>query len=133
MIKFRYHSSRLFNVLTVILLAGLCLLLNELTRIDFQRIELPKNKPEFSATDFQANLFSPQGDLLYRVNAATGKQFPDSTKIAMQQVDVQAFGESNSQMHEQITSSDGWLDTKSTLGFLGENVIMTLNESDPKT
>lgn len=132
MFRLKYQSSRLFNILTAILLSGLCLLLNELTKIDFHRLELPKDKPEFATTGIEANLFNPQGVLLYRVSAATGKQFPDSNKIVMSDIVMQGFGESDTLLHEQITSEDGWLDTKTSIGFLGESVIMTMTNPNPK-
>ena len=61
MFRLKYQSSRLFNILTAIILSALCVLFNALTKIDFHKLELPKNKPEYSATNFQANLYTPQG------------------------------------------------------------------------
>lgn len=132
MFHIKHHSSRLFNILTIIILAGLCMLLGELTKIDFHKMELPKNKPEFAATGFEASLYSPQGALLYRVNAAAGNQFPDSNRILMKSIILQSYSESDTSLREQITSNDGWLDTKSSLGFLGESVVLTLSNPDPK-
>lgn len=132
MFHLKQHSSRLFNILTIIILSGLCLLLGELTKINFHKMELPKNKPEFTATGFVASLYSPQGALLYRVNAATGNQFPDSNRILMKTIVLRSYSESDSSLREEITSKDGWIDTKSSLGFLGESVVLTLSNSDPR-
>ena len=131
MFRLKYQSSRLFNILTVIILSALCVLLNVLTRIDFHKLELPKNKPEYSATDFQANLYTPQGVLIYQVSAESGIQFPDSNRIVMQNLTLQTFNESTTQIAQQLTSKDGWLDNQTLLGFLGESVIITFFESVP--
>ncbi|TXI98734.1 MAG: LPS export ABC transporter periplasmic protein LptC [Neisseriales bacterium] len=131
MFRLKYQSSRLFNILTVIILSALCVLLNVLTRIDFHKLELPKNKPEYSATDFQANLYTPQGVLIYQVSAESGIQFPDSNRIVMQDLTLQTFNESTTQIAQQLTSKDGWLDNQTLLGFLGESVIITFFESVP--
>ena len=113
MFKLKYQSSRLFNALTVIILSGLCVLLNSLTRIDFHKLELPKNKPEYSATNFQANLYTPKGILVYQVSAESGTQFPNSNRIMMTDLILQAFNESTTQIAQQLTSKDGWLDNQS--------------------
>ena len=81
MLKLKHHSSRLFNVLTIVILTVLCLLLGHLTKINFHRLELPKDKPEFSSTGVIATLFSPTGALLYKVAAESGFEYPDNTKI----------------------------------------------------
>lgn len=132
MFHIKHHSSRLFNILTIVILAGLCMLLGELTKIDFHKMELPKNKPEFAATGFEASMYNPQGALMYRFDAATGNQFPDSSRILMKTIVVQGYSESDASLREQVTSNDGWLDTKSSLGFLGESVVLTLSNPDPK-
>lgn len=131
MFRLKYQSSRLFNILTAIILSALCVLLNALTKIDFHKLELPKNKPEYSATNFQANLYTPQGVLIYQVSAESGIQFSDSSRIMMQGLTLQAFSESTTQIAQQLTSKDGWLDNQTLLGFLGESVIITFFESVP--
>jgi LPS export ABC transporter protein LptC len=131
MFRLKYQSSRLFNVLTVIILSALCVLLNALTKIDFHKLELPKDKPEYSATNFQANLYTPKGVLIYQVSAESGTQFPDSNRIVMQNLTLQTFNESTTKIAQQLTSKDGWLDNQTLLGFLGESVIITFFESVP--
>lgn len=131
MFKFKYQSSRLFNLMTVIILSLLCVLLNFLTRIDFHRLELPKNKPEFASGGIVANLFSRNGKLLYRAMAESGLQYPNNSKIYLTRLDMQAFSESTELLQEKLTSNDGWIDTSSSLGFLGESVLLTVTNVDP--
>lgn len=126
------HYPRLFNVLTVIILCGLCLLLNALTKINFHRLSLPKDKPEFAATGFQANLYAPNGSLLYQFNAESGKQFPNDNKIIMKNITIQAFNESTGEIKQQVTSNDGWLDPRLRKGFLGESIQLVITSKDPK-
>ncbi|MEN9946668.1 MAG: export transporter periplasmic protein LptC [Pseudomonadota bacterium] len=132
MFKLRYSPSRLFNFLTVIILSGLCVLLNSLTQINFQKFDLPKNKPEFSATGFKASLYSTQGNLLYALSAESGIEYPDSTKINLTKLKLQIFNQVNSQLEQQLTSDNGWVDSKTHLGFLGDNVVLTAIESRPQ-
>jgi len=132
MLKFKYQSSRLFNLMTVIILSLLCVLLNYLTRIDFHRLQLPKNKPEFASSGILANLFSKNGKLLYRAMAESGLQYPDSSKIFLSNLNMQAFSESTELLQEKLTSNDGWLDTANSLGFLGESVVLTVSNVDPQ-
>jgi LPS export ABC transporter protein LptC len=94
-------------------------------------LELPKNKPEFSATGFTAKLYNRQGTLIYSFYAESGNQFPDSNKIKMTKVILRTFAESTGLMQAQITSNDGWLDTKNSLAFLGESVVLLAPHSDP--
>lgn len=131
MFKFRYQSSKIFNVFTAVILVVLCLLLNKLTQINFRRIELPKNKPEFSATGINAHIYTPAGKLLYLLAAESGTQFPESQVIYLQQIKLQAFSESNNNLTEQLTSKNGWVNNQTQLGFLGESVMVILNNPDP--
>lgn len=131
MLKLKYQSSRIFNVITVIVLTGLCLLLDNLTKINFHKLMLPTDKPEFSATGIDANMYSPNGARLYRLLAESGTQFPDSSKISLQNLVMQTFSESTSALAQQLNSNDGWVDTKTTLGYLGESVVITSFDKDP--
>lgn len=131
MFKIKYQSSRLFNILTVVILAGLCVLLNNLTQIDFHRLELPKNKPEFSATGILINLYNSSGSLLYKVEAESGVQYPETNKILLSKLKLQAFNESTTTLQEKLTSDDGWIDHTTSLGFLGNNVVLTIVNPDP--
>ncbi len=131
MLKLKYQSSRIFNVITVIVLTGLCLLLDNLTKINFHKLMLPTDKPEFSATGIDANMYSPNGVRLYRLLAESGTQFPDSSKISLLHLIMQTFSESTGALAQQLNSNDGWVDTKTTLGYLGESVVITSFDKDP--
>ena len=132
MSKLKYQSSRLFNGLTVVILSLLCVLLNYLTRIDFHRLELPKNKPAYLATGIVANMYNSQGLLMYRMQAESARQFPDSSRISLNTVTMQVFSESDGLMLDQLTSNDGWLDNVSNRGFLGQNVVVSILNKDPQ-
>lgn len=131
MFNLRYQSSRLFNILTAVILCVLCVLLNVLTRINFHKLELPKDKPEFSATGIEASLYESSGLLLYDVVAESGIEFPDSDKISLKKITVNAYNESNSALNQKLTSDDGWIDTQSAQAFLGENVKIVSYNPDP--
>jgi LPS export ABC transporter protein LptC len=131
MLKLKYQASRIFNLLTVIILSSLCVLLNYLTTIDFHRLELPKDKPEFSATGLHGTLYSPQGIMLYQINAESGNQFPDNSRIKLYKLNLTAYSESNGNALETLTSNNGWVDPVTAHGFLGESVVITVFNQDP--
>lgn len=131
MFKLKYQSSRIFNVITVIVLTGLCLLLNSLTKINFHKLLLPTDKPEFSATGIDANMYASDGSRLYRLLAKNGSQFPESSKISLSYLTMQTFNESSGVLAQQLNSNDGWVDSKTTLGYLGESVVITSFDKDP--
>lgn len=132
MFGLKYQSSKLFNLITAIILSVLCLLLAELTKIDFHKMELPKDKPVFSATGISANLYESNGHLLYDVYAESGVQFPDSSVIELREITVKSYVESTGELSQQLTSNDGWIDTKTSKAFLGESVVITVMSKDPK-
>ncbi len=130
--KLKYQSSRLFNVFTLIILTALCFLLNSLTQIDFHHLELPKNKPEFLAKIFTANLYTPTGQRLYQVTAESGLQFPATNRIDLTKLKLQSFESATGALAQELTSNDGWLDPKTTLAFLGESVAITVMNKNPE-
>lgn len=128
----KYQASRLFNLLTVVILCLLCVLLNDLTKINFHRLDLPRDKPEFSATGMRGNLYAPNGTLLYQFSAESGNQFPNSSKITLLKLSFTAYSESNASTSQQLTSANGWFDTKTSQGFLGESVEIIIANSQPQ-
>lgn len=132
MFGLKYQSSKLFNLITAIILSVLCLLLEELTRINFHRMDLPKDKPVFSATGISASLYESNGHLLYNVYAESGNQFPDSSVIELHQITVKSYVESTGDLSQQLMSNDGWIDTKTSTAFLGESVEIMVMSKDPK-
>lgn len=127
----RYNSSRLFNLLTIIVLSCLCLLLNQLTQIDFNYINLAKNRPEFSATGVNIELFDPKGLQLYKVRAENGIQYPSSTKILLKKLQITEYNKSTGILNRTLFADDGWIDSKTEQGFLGENTKLVITDPDP--
>lgn len=128
---FQYQSSKIFNTITIAVLCFLCLLFKELTKINFHKLELPKNKPEFSTTGFSANLYGENGDLMYHVDAESGIEFPDSDQIHLNKIVMEAYSESTGVMAQKLTSNDGWLDHSKSIAFLGESVEIVNTNQDP--
>jgi LPS export ABC transporter protein LptC len=102
----------------------LCLLLAELTTINFHKLELPKDKPEFFATGITANIYESNGGTLYHVIAESAQQYPDSDKVIFSNLTFNAFDKTTKKLAQQLTSADGWVDTKNKNAFLGNNVKM---------
>lgn len=124
-------SSHLFNFFTGLVLAILCLLLNYLTHINFKKLSLPKDKPAFAATGINASLYESDGTMLYDFNAESGTQYPDSDVINLTNLTVKSFDKAKNTLTQQLTSNDGWVDTKTSQAFLGSNVVITIFNVDP--
>ncbi|MDD3266167.1 MAG: LPS export ABC transporter periplasmic protein LptC [Burkholderiales bacterium] len=124
-------SSHLFNFFTGLVLSILCLLLNYLTHIDFKKLSLPKDKPAFSATGINASLYESNGVMLYDFMAESGTEFPDSNVINLSYLTVKSFDKDKSNLTQQLTSNNGWVDTKTSQAFLGDNVVITIFNVDP--
>ncbi len=124
MINLRNHSSKVFNVVTAVILTGLCLLLAQLTQINFHKLELPKDKPEFFATGVSASIYESNGEVLYHVVAESAVQFPDDEKISFFNMVFNAYDKQTNKLAQQLFSKDGWIDTESKSAFLGRDVKM---------
>lgn len=124
MVNLRNHSSRVFNIITAVILTALCLLLAQLTKINFHKLELPKDKPEFSATGISASVYESNGDTLYYVVAESALQFPDDDKIHFSNLTFKAYDKTTNLLAQKLTSANGWIDTKNSTAFLADAVNM---------
>lgn len=117
----------------MIVLSAMCLLLNHLTQIDFKKLKLFKDKPEFTAQGFEVKIFQPTGGLLYRVTAESGMQYPDDDKIHLYNFDIHEYSKQVLDLETvHVEANDGWLNEKDQTYFLGQNINLTINNADPK-
>lgn len=127
----KFYSSRVFTLFAMIIMGVLCLLLDTLTRINFNKIELPKNSPEYNAKGVDGSVYSKSGKLLYNLTGDTAWQFPEDKKIYMQDLEIKLYNESNDEVRYDLTSDDGWVNHTEKFGFLGSNTQMIIQDKDP--
>lgn len=126
----KLYSSRTFQFFAIIIMGGLCLLLDTLTQINFDRIELPKNRPEYNGAGVHGRVFSKTGKLLYLITSKSAWQYPDNDKIYLQDLHLFMYSESSDVVKYELLSEDGWVDHNKKIGYLGESAHFILHESN---
>lgn len=127
----KLYSSRTFTLFATIIMGVLCLLLDTLTRINFNHIELPKDSPEYNAKGVNGSVYSKGGKLLYNLTSNTAWQFPTDKRIYMEKLNIKVYSESSDLIKYDLSSDDGWINHNSKLGFLGKNTHLVMYDSDP--
>lgn len=127
----KFYSSRAFTLFAMIIMGVLCLLLDTLTRINFNKIELPKNSPEYNARMVNGSVYNKAGKLLYNLTSNTAWQFPEDKRIYMQDLEIKLYNESNNEVKYDLTSDDGWVNHTEKLGFLGVNTVLVMEDKNP--
>lgn len=127
----KLYSSRAFTVFAIVIMGVLCLLLDVLTRINFNRIELPKNSPEYNAKGVDGRVFQKNGKLLYNLKSDFAWQFPEDKRIYMKTLNIKVYKESSDDVAYDLTSNDGWVDHVSKIGYLGESTVLVIMDKDP--
>lgn len=127
----KFYSSRAFTAFAMVIMGVLCLLLDTLTRINFNKIELPKNSPEYNATGVDGGVYNLNGKLSYNLKSDTAWQFPEDKRIYMKMLDIKVYQESNDNVKYDLTSNDGWVNHTDKLGYLGQNTKLVVMDNDP--
>ncbi|MFN8771262.1 MAG: LPS export ABC transporter periplasmic protein LptC [Neisseriaceae bacterium] len=129
----KFYSPRVFRFLTIVFMASLCLLFNQLTKINFIKIELPKDSPEYKANNAKGIIYNKTGGILYELDSQNVWQFPNNERVFMANLHAKVHSESEPNIIKyNLTANDGWLDYNKRLGFLGINSILTVYNPDPK-
>lgn len=126
----KFYSSRAFTAFAVIIMGVLCLLLDTLTRINFNKIELPKNSPEYNAAGVNGSVYNKNGKLLYNLKSKTAWQFPEDNRIYMKILDIKQYEESSDAVKYDLTSDDGWVNHRDKLGYLGKNTKLVVTDKN---
>jgi LPS export ABC transporter protein LptC len=126
----KYHSSKLFQFITLVVISSLCLLLDKLTKIHFSQANLPKNAPEYTAYGADGNVFNQSGKLLYRVVSDRAWKYPNDPKVYLQKVKIYFYAKKTDAIAYQISGDDGFIDEENKQGELGKNVVVTMNSDN---
>lgn len=114
-------------------MASLCLLFDSLTKINFIKIDLPKDRPEYNADNARGVVYGKKGNVLYELNSKNVWQFPKNDKVFMANLHAKVHSESEPNIVKyDLTANDGWIDYNKSLGFLGTNSVLTVYNPDPK-
>lgn len=128
---YKSNSSKFFQFLAILILSTLCLLLNQLTQINFRKIELPKNKPQYNAKGANGKVFDRSGKLLYSMKSATAWEYPSDDRIYLESLNLLVYNESSNAVKYDLTSDYGWINHITKIGFLGLNTHVIVENSDP--
>lgn len=108
------------------------MLLDTLTRIHFNKVDLPKNRPEYNAHGVDGLVFNKTGKRLYRLVSDEAWEYPSDERVFLKKLNLYVYSQSSDVVKYQINSDDGWVNHDTKLGLLGKNVVTTVNNSEPK-
>ncbi|TXH58668.1 MAG: LPS export ABC transporter periplasmic protein LptC [Bacteroidia bacterium] len=127
----RFYSPRYFRFFIVILLSLLCILLNSVTKINLYKMELPKDKPAYSAYGVVGSVYTKSGKLLYKLSSEEGWRYPDDERIYIKDYQGIIYDESSDLMKYQITGQDGWFNNNTHVAFLDKDIKVVVANKDP--
>ncbi len=122
----KFYSSRAFQFFAIVIISSLCVLLDILTKINFSKIELPKNRPEYNAQGVDGRVYNKSGKLVYKLTSNNAWEFPDDVRVFMQELELSVYEDKSDQVKYSVKSDDGWVNYNNLLGFLGKNVVITI-------
>jgi LPS export ABC transporter protein LptC len=131
----KFHSSKAFQFITLVVISSLCILLDTLTKIHFSQAKLPAHTPEYSATGIDGSVFNKSGRLMYHVDSDSAWQYPNDKKIYLKKIKILFYNKETGVLDYQISSDDGWVDESNKFGFLKTNVIAIISakKNEPVT
>lgn len=128
----KYYSSKTFQFFAIVIISALCLLLDTLTKINFNKIDLPKNHPQYNASGIDVSVYNKKGRLLYSLISDKGWEYPDDDKVFLRQLKLSMYSESSDVVKYTVTSDDGWVNRETKVGKLGANTVATMFDPDPQ-
>ena len=128
----KYYSSKVFQFCAIVIISTLCLVLDTLTRIHFNKVSLPRNRPEYKALGVNGSVFDKSGKLLYRLLSSEAWKYPDDERIFLKMPNIYFYSESSDIVKYHITGDDGWINHDSKIGELGKNVVAVISDPEPK-
>lgn len=111
-------------------MGSLCLLLDTLTQINFNRIILPKNRPEYNAKGVTGKLYAKTGKLKYTLTSDSAWQYPNNDKVYAQNLHLFMYKESSDAVKYELLSNDGWIDHNKNFAYLGAGAHFILHDPD---
>lgn len=125
----KFHSSKLFQFITLIVISGMCMLLDTLTKIHFISSTLPKSTPEYKAFGADGSVYSKTGKLLYRVTSDEAWKYPLDKKVYLKNITMYFYDKNTDIITYKVSADDGWVDQNNKLGLLGKNVVAVVTGS----
>jgi len=127
----KFYNSRTFQFFAIVIISSLCLLLDQLTRINFNKIELPKNRPEYKALGVDGKVFSRSGKLKYNLVSEEAWEYPADERIFLRKLQLYLYDKNSDLVQYEIDSNDAWINQNTKIGLLGESSVITVENSDP--
>jgi lipopolysaccharide export system protein LptC len=121
----------MFQFFAIVIISTLCLLLDTLTRINFNKIELPKDRPEYNAQGVDGRVYDKAGKLLYNLVSEEAWEYPNDVRIFLKTFQINMYHENSDLVKYHITSDNGWINHITKVGELGNNTVVTIPNSNP--
>lgn len=129
----KFYSPRLFRFFTISIIAILSLVLNKITMISIDKMELPKNKPEYNMSNPNITIYESKGYILYNISSETAWQYTNSESIFLQNINAIIYESNSKKVKYQLNSNLAWLNYGKQIAYLIESShlkILSNNESD---
>lgn len=124
------RSSRLFQYSTLIVLASLCWLLNQLTQFKIFPVKLAKNKPEYSALGANIKVYTPSGILKYQLRAESMVQYPNESRIYISNLNLILYQDGVDKY--TLSANNAWFNMMLKIAYLGKNTHLISTNKDPQ-
>lgn len=126
------HSPRLFRFFTISIIGVLSLLLNKITTISIENIQLPKNKPEYNIINPSINIYNNKGIMLYNINSKKAWQYPNSESMFLQHTSAFIYESNSRNIKYQLNSNLAWLNYNKQIAYLIESSSLIIwNDNNP--
>ena len=129
----KYSSPRWFRFFTIVIISSLCLLFDILTRVHFNKIELPKDQPEYKANMVEGKVYNnSSGKLLYKLFSDNAWEFPNDERIFMTRLKIYLYEDTSDNVEYFLTSENGWVNYHRQIGQFGLNTQLIINDKNPR-
>ena len=127
---FRYSSPKLFKFFAIVIIALLCLIFDQLTKINFKFIELPKTQPEYNIDALAGRVYDKDGKLLYVLTGHDAWKYPYNDKLYLNMADLQIYDAKLNKIKYTLTSKNAWFDYNEKIGQLGAETFVVFYDQN---
>ena len=122
----RIISPRLFRFFAIAIVTILSLVLNKITMISLNNIQLPKNRPEYNINNAKIKIYDKSGHLLYNISSEKGWQYPNSESLFLQNTNVIVYENESKNVKYQLKSDLAWINYNKQLLYLIKDSHLTI-------
>lgn len=128
----KFYSSKGFQFLAIVMITSLCILLNHLTIIRFNHMDLPKDLPEYKANSVKVHVYTHSGKLEYKLISDEAWEYPEDDRIFLKSFTINIYDKDSDFVKYKIKANTGWLNYNKKIGQLGDNAFLSVESRDLK-